>query len=154
VRLVSLKVSAGNFALAASLVCPPGRRHTAISFVVCRNILIYLDHEVQEQVLNALYYALSGGGYLLLGPSEAADRPQGLFRVIDQNARLYQSTAASAEKAHVSAATAAHARRELDTARAYTQCGDERGRGTSASSRTDGAAQHPRRQIPSGPAPL
>jgi two-component system, chemotaxis family, CheB/CheR fusion protein len=72
-----------------------------IDLVSCRNVLIYLDHEVQQQVVSTLYYALNAGGYLLLGPSEVADRPQGLFRVIDQKARLYQSTAAPAEKAHV-----------------------------------------------------
>ena len=86
------------FANHSLLKDPPFSR---IDLVSCRNVLIYLDHEVQDEVLKTLYYALNAGGYLLLGPSEAADRPQGLFRVIEQKARLYQSTAAPAEKAHV-----------------------------------------------------
>jgi two-component system, chemotaxis family, CheB/CheR fusion protein len=77
---------------------PPFSR---IDLVSCRNVLIYLDHEVQDEALKTLYYALNAGGYLLLGPTEAADRPQGLFRVIDQKVRLYQSTAAPTEKAQV-----------------------------------------------------
>jgi two-component system, chemotaxis family, CheB/CheR fusion protein len=77
---------------------PPFSR---IDLISCRNVLIYLDYEVQDEVLKTLYYALNADGYLLLGPTEAADRPQGLFRVIDQKARLYHSTAAQAEKAHI-----------------------------------------------------
>jgi len=86
------------FANHSLLKDPPFSR---IDLISCRNVLIYLDHEVQEQVLHTLYYALNAGGYLLLGPSEAADRPQGFFRVMHQKARLYQSTARPAEKAHV-----------------------------------------------------
>jgi two-component system, chemotaxis family, CheB/CheR fusion protein len=86
------------FANHSLLKDPPFSR---IDLVSCRNVLIYLDPEVQDEVLKTLYYALNAGGYLLLGPTEAADRPQGLFRVIDQKARLYQSTGAPAEKAHV-----------------------------------------------------
>jgi two-component system CheB/CheR fusion protein len=104
------------FANHSLLKDPPFSR---IDLVSCRNVLIYLDHEVQQQVLNALYYALNGGGYLLLGPSEAAERPQGLFRVIDQKARLYQSTAAPAEKAHA-LPQLLHSRKELPIQRART----------------------------------
>jgi two-component system, chemotaxis family, CheB/CheR fusion protein len=95
---------------------PPFSR---IDLVSCRNVLIYLDHEVQDEVLKTLYYALNAGGYLLLGPTEAADRPQGLFRVIDQKARLYHSPAAPTEKAHV--VPQLHARgKELPIRRART----------------------------------
>ncbi len=80
-----------------SLLKDPPFSH--IDFISCRNVLIYLDHPVQEQVLNTLYYALNAGGYLLLGPSESADRPPGLFRVIQQKARVYQSTAKPSDKA-------------------------------------------------------
>lgn len=104
------------FANHSLLKDPPFSR---IDLVSCRNVLIYLDHEVQQQVLNALYYALNGGGYLLLGPSEAAERPQGLFRVIDQKARLYQSTAAPAEKAHA-LPQLLHSRKEVPIQRART----------------------------------
>jgi two-component system, chemotaxis family, CheB/CheR fusion protein len=77
---------------------PPFSR---IDLVSCRNVLIYLDRDVQEQVLKTLYYALNAGGYLVLGPSETPDRPQGLFRVLDQKARVYQSTATPNEKARM-----------------------------------------------------
>ncbi|KAB2851189.1 MAG: insulinase family protein, partial [Sphingopyxis terrae] len=38
------------------------------------------------------------GGYLLVGSSETANHPQGLFRCVDRAARLYQSTAKPGEK--------------------------------------------------------
>jgi two-component system, chemotaxis family, CheB/CheR fusion protein len=95
---------------------PPFSR---IDLVSCRNVLIYLDHEVQDEVLKTLYYALNAGGYLLLGPTEAADRSQGLFHIIDQKARLYHSTAAPTEKVHV--VPQLHARgKELPVRRART----------------------------------
>jgi two-component system CheB/CheR fusion protein len=86
------------FANHSLLKDPPFLR---LDLVSCRNLLIYLDREVQEEVLNTFYYALNAGGYLLVGPSETADHPPRLFRTIDAKARIYQSTAQSSEKARV-----------------------------------------------------
>jgi len=86
------------FANHSLLKDPPFSR---IDLVSCRNLLIYLDRELQEQVLNTLCYALNPGGYLLLGPSESAEQPAGLFRTIDRKARIYQSMARANEKPHV-----------------------------------------------------
>jgi two-component system, chemotaxis family, CheB/CheR fusion protein len=69
---------------------PPFSR---VDLISCRNVLIYLDRELQEQVCTTFHYALRPGGFLLLGASETADNPPGLFRSIDRNARIYQSTA-------------------------------------------------------------
>jgi len=46
---------------------PPFSRLDLIS---CRNLLIYLDHELQDRVLGTFHYALNPGGILFLGPSE------------------------------------------------------------------------------------
>jgi two-component system CheB/CheR fusion protein len=69
-----------------------------IDLVSCRNLLIYLDRELQEQVCSTFHYALSVGGFLLLGASETADHPAGLFRTLDRKARIYQSTAQPGDK--------------------------------------------------------
>jgi two-component system, chemotaxis family, CheB/CheR fusion protein len=66
-----------------------------LDLVSCRNVLIYLDRELQEQVCNTFHYALNPGGYLFLGASETGLNPPGLFRPIDRAARIYQSTATS-----------------------------------------------------------
>jgi two-component system CheB/CheR fusion protein len=68
---------------------PPFSRLDMIS---CRNLLIYLDRELQQQVCNTFHYALNPGGYLFLGASESADHPAGLFRTVDRDARIYRAT--------------------------------------------------------------
>jgi two-component system, chemotaxis family, CheB/CheR fusion protein len=69
---------------------PPFSR---VDLISCRNVLIYLDRELQEQVCGTFHYALKPGGFLLLGASETAENPPGLFRSLDRNARIYQTTA-------------------------------------------------------------
>src|SRR5215510_14212578 len=69
-----------------------------VDLISCRNVLIYLDRELQEQVCSTFNYALNPGGYLFLGSAESADHPSGLFRTIERNARIYQSALKSGEK--------------------------------------------------------
>src|SRR5262249_7473217 len=74
---------------------PPFSRLDLIS---CRNVMIYLDRELQEQVCSTFNYALNPSGYLMLGPSESADYPAGLFHSLDRNARIYQSSLKPGDK--------------------------------------------------------
>jgi len=69
-----------------------------VDLISCRNVLIYLDRELQEQVCNTFHYALNPSGFLFVGSSETADNPPGLFRLIDRPSRIYQSTAQAGEK--------------------------------------------------------
>ena len=69
-----------------------------VDLISCRNVLIYLDRELQEQVCNTFHYALNPGGFLLVGSSETAEHPPGLFRLVDRSARIYQSTVQVGEK--------------------------------------------------------
>src|SRR5215470_12586242 len=83
------------FALHDLLKDPP---FSHVDLISCRNVLIYLDRDLQEQVCGTFHYALNPGGFLMLGASETADHPPGLFRLIDRSARIYQSTAAPGDK--------------------------------------------------------
>jgi two-component system CheB/CheR fusion protein len=83
------------FASHSVLKDPPFSR---INLISCRNLLIYLDRQLQQQVCSTFHYALNPGGYLLVGSSETADSPPGLFRTIDRKARIYQSTVESGDK--------------------------------------------------------
>jgi two-component system CheB/CheR fusion protein len=83
------------FAIHDLLKDPPFSR---VDLISCRNVLIYLDRELQEQVCGTFHYALNPGGFLLLGSSETADNPPGLFRMVDRNTRIYQSTAHPGDK--------------------------------------------------------
>ena len=69
-----------------------------VDLISCRNVMIYLDRDLQEQLCSTFHYALEPGGYLFLGGSETADNPPGLFRSIDRTARIYQSTTAPGDK--------------------------------------------------------
>ena len=65
---------------------PPFSR---VDLVCCRNLLIYLEADLQSHVTNIFHYALRPGGYLFLGPSESISGPSGLFRVVDKKHRLF-----------------------------------------------------------------
>lgn len=80
------------FAKHSLLKDPPFSR---VDLISCRNLLIYLDRELQQQVCVTFHFALRPGGYLFLGSSESADSPVGLFRVIDRDARIYQRAPSS-----------------------------------------------------------
>ena len=81
---------------AHDLVKDPPFSH--VDLISCRNVLIYLDRELQDQVCATFHYALRPGGYLMLGASESADNPTGLFRLLDRSSRLYQSTTVPGDK--------------------------------------------------------
>jgi two-component system, chemotaxis family, CheB/CheR fusion protein len=65
---------------------PPFSRLDLIS---CRNMLIYLESEVQREVLELFHYALNPGAFLLLGKSETVDRSD-FFRVESKKICLYR----------------------------------------------------------------
>ncbi|HEY8696192.1 MAG TPA: chemotaxis protein CheB [Rhizomicrobium sp.] len=83
------------FASHSLLKDPPFSRLDLIS---CRNLLIYLNRDLQEQVLATLHYSLNPNGFLLLGASETADHPAHLFRAYVREARLYQAIGRPADK--------------------------------------------------------
>ncbi|MBN1657725.1 MAG: PAS domain-containing protein, partial [Anaerolineae bacterium] len=78
-----------------SLVKDPPFSH--VHLITCRNLLIYLEPELQRSVLGVFEYALRPGGYLLLGTAEMlpvvapyfemADRRWKLFRRLEGKAR-------------------------------------------------------------------
>ncbi len=67
---------------------PPFSR---VDLVSCRNLLIYLEREVQKEILQMFHFALRPGGYLFLGSSETADAASGLFTPVDKKNRIYRS---------------------------------------------------------------
>jgi len=70
---------------------PPFSR---IDIISCRNLLIYLNREIQQRVLETFHFALKPGGYLFLGSSESADSLDDLFVPVDKKNRIYRARAA------------------------------------------------------------
>jgi two-component system, chemotaxis family, CheB/CheR fusion protein len=66
---------------------PPFSR---LDLVSCRNLMIYLNRDMQERVLETLHFAIRPDGYLFLGPSESADSVLSLFVPIDKKSSIYR----------------------------------------------------------------
>lgn len=64
---------------------------SSLDLISCRNVLIYLENELQRKLLPVFHYALRPGRFLLLGPTENIAAHSNLFRVVDKRAHLYQS---------------------------------------------------------------
>jgi two-component system CheB/CheR fusion protein len=65
---------------------PPFSKMDLIS---CRNLLIYLDAELQKRVIPLFHYALKPGGTLFLGTSEGVGEFDALFSVVDRKSKIY-----------------------------------------------------------------
>src|SRR5207245_138454 len=66
---------------------PPFSRMNLVS---CRNLLIYMDADLQASVIPAFHYSLAPGGVLLLGSSETVTRHEGLFAPLEKAHRIFQ----------------------------------------------------------------
>jgi two-component system CheB/CheR fusion protein len=67
---------------------PPFSR---LDLVVCRNVMIYLDAQLQRRLISVFHYALRTRGFLMLGAAETAGT-QHLFTVVDKRWRLYRKS--------------------------------------------------------------
>jgi two-component system, chemotaxis family, CheB/CheR fusion protein len=74
------------FAVHSVLRDPP---FSKLDLISCRNLFIYLDPELQQQLQNVFRYGLRDDGYLFIGVSETAD-PE-LFEPIDKQHRLFRA---------------------------------------------------------------
>ena len=61
-----------------------------LGLISCRNLLIYLDADLQKRLIPLFHYALNPGGTLFLGTSETVGEFADLFASLDRPARLYQ----------------------------------------------------------------
>jgi len=75
------------FAIQNVIKDPPFTRMDLIS---CRNLLIYLESELQNRVIPAFHYALKPGGVLILSPSESIGNFTDLFGSLDKKWKIYQ----------------------------------------------------------------
>jgi chemotaxis methyl-accepting protein methylase len=60
-----------------------------LDLISCRNLLIYLNADLQRKLIPLFHYALVPGGALLLGTSESVGESAHLFQVVDRKCKLY-----------------------------------------------------------------
>ncbi len=66
---------------------PPFSR---LDLICCRNLLIYLDNDVQRRIISLLHFALNEGGFLFLGSAESVVAQDDLFETLSKKWRIYR----------------------------------------------------------------
>ena len=61
-----------------------------LDMISCRNLLIYLEADMQAKLMALFHYALKPGGLLMLGPSETAGPASALFDPLDKKWKLFR----------------------------------------------------------------
>ena len=61
-----------------------------IDLISCRNLLIYFNAELQQNILNKFHYSLKKDGLLFLGKSENLGYAKSLFLTINKSYKIYQ----------------------------------------------------------------
>ena len=60
-----------------------------MDLISCRNLLIYIEPDLQQKVIPRFHYALKPVGYLFLGASESIGTFTDLFEQVDKKHRIY-----------------------------------------------------------------
>jgi two-component system, chemotaxis family, CheB/CheR fusion protein len=63
---------------------------TKIDFLSCRNLLIYMDVELQKKLLGLFFYSLNPEGTMILGSSETLGTHGYLFTPIDSKLKIFK----------------------------------------------------------------
>lgn len=76
-----------TFATQNVITDPP---FTKLDILICRNLLIYLDVEMQKKLLPLFHYVLNPGGVLFLGSAETLGASAEIFTAINAKLRLFR----------------------------------------------------------------
>ena len=63
---------------------------TKVDIIVCRNLLIYMEQELQKKILTLFHFSLNPGGILFLGSAESLGSEAHLFEPIESQLRLFR----------------------------------------------------------------
>jgi two-component system CheB/CheR fusion protein len=77
------------FAIQNVIKDPP---FTKLDLLSCRNLMIYLEAELQKRLIPAFHYALKPGGVLFLSPSESIGNYTDLFSSLNRKWKFYRAT--------------------------------------------------------------
>ena len=74
-----------------------------LDLISCRNLLIYLEPDLQKKILPIFHYALKPHGVLFLGASESVGGFTDLFEPVDKKQKLYSRKVAPTPQFHLPA---------------------------------------------------
>jgi two-component system CheB/CheR fusion protein len=63
---------------------------TKIDILTCRNLLIYMETELQKKILGLFYYCINPEGIMILGSSESLGKQGNLFTPVDAKLRIFK----------------------------------------------------------------
>lgn len=69
---------------------------TKLDIISCRNLLIYIEAELQQKILALFHYSLNKGGIMILGNAETAGASNEQFSAVDSKLRIYRSDESTA----------------------------------------------------------
>ncbi|MGZ5018272.1 MAG: chemotaxis protein CheB, partial [Methylobacter sp.] len=81
------------FAIQNVIKDPP---FTKLDLLSCRNLMIYLEPELQNRLVPAFHYALKPGGVLFLSPSEGIGNHTDLFTPLNRKWKFYRTLPSAA----------------------------------------------------------
>ncbi|MDD7915737.1 CheR family methyltransferase [Polaribacter ponticola] len=64
---------------------------TKMDLIVCRNLLIYLQPNLQQKIIGTFHYALKPDKFLFLGPSESIGQHSASLKVMSRKWRIYKN---------------------------------------------------------------
>ncbi len=71
---------------------------TKLDLLTCRNLLIYMQSDLQKKVIGLFHYSLNPGGFMLLGTSETIGTENEGFSEVDSKFKIFRRSISSAEK--------------------------------------------------------
>jgi two-component system, chemotaxis family, CheB/CheR fusion protein len=71
---------------------------TKLELLFCRNLLIYMEPELQKKLMNLFHYSLNPGGVMVLGTAENENSQNNLFIPIDAKLKIYKRLAIPVNK--------------------------------------------------------
>ena len=63
---------------------------TKLSLLSCRNMLIYMESELQKKLMALFHYCLNPGSIMLLGSAESENSQNAMFSILDPKLKLYK----------------------------------------------------------------
>ena len=63
---------------------------TKIDILTCRNLLIYMDPELQRKMIGLFYYSMNPGAVMVLGLSETLGTQSHLFESLDTKCKIFR----------------------------------------------------------------